>query len=218
MAHTIYKLKNEAKVPSVTTIIGSVLGFNKEILMKWSRSLAFKGVNSDIIKENSATIGTAAHYLVECKMTKQKAEKEKLQHLNEEQLHQVKNAYKSFVEWENYWKPDEYVYNEIQLVSEIYKFGGTIDIIAKKNKNLYILDNKTSNSFHIEMIIQLAAYKILFEENFTDKQIHKCGIIKIEKDTVNYDFKLVPDESLEAGKNIFLNALEIHNLKDKLLF
>jgi hypothetical protein len=217
MGHTIYKLKNEQKVDSVTTIIGNVLGFNKEILMKWTRSLAFKGINSDNVKKESATIGTAAHYLVESKMINQKVDKTKLEHLNKEQLEKVKNAYKSFVEWEKDWKPDEYVHNEIQLVSENHKFGGTIDIVAKKDNNLYILDNKTSNSLHIEMIIQLGAYKILFEENFPEK-IYQCGIIKIEKEKINYNFKLVPEESLNAGMEIFLNALKINELKNKLVF
>lgn len=217
MAHKIYKLKNDVEVPSVTTVIGSTLGFNKDMLMKWTKSMAFKGIDSDTIKDDSAIIGTASHYLIESKITKQKAEKDKLSHLSKEQLEQVKNAYKSFVEWEEYWKPDEYLYNEISLVSENYKFGGTIDIIAKKDNKIYILDNKTSNSLHIEMIIQLAAYKILFEENYPDK-VFQTGIIKISKNKVNYSFNLVSDEALEAGREIFINAVRINQLKKSLVF
>lgn len=217
MAHTIYKLKNDEQVPSVTTIIGNTLGFNKDMLINWARSMAFKGIHSDEIKNDSAKIGTASHYLIESKILKQQVDKKELEHLTPDQLEQVKNAYRSFVDWEKNWKPDEYLYNEISLVSENYKFGGTIDIVAKKDNNLYILDNKTSNSLHIEMIIQLAAYKLLFEENY-NQQIYQTGIIKISKKDIKYDFKLVPDEALEAGKEIFLNALIINKLKNKLNF
>lgn len=217
MAHTKYKLKNDEEVPSVTTIIGSVLGFNKDILINWSKSLAFRGQNSDDVKTESATIGTAAHYLIESKITKQTPNKDKLSHLNSEQIKKVKNAFNSFKLWEEYWKPDEYLHNELQLVSESYKFGGTIDIIAKKDNNLYILDNKTSNSLHIEMIIQLAAYKILFEENY-HTPIYQTGIIKINKDTPKFTFKLIENKALEGGKEIFLNALKINQLKPLLVF
>lgn len=217
MSHKIYKLKNGQEVPSVTTIIGNVLGFNKNILIQWSKSLAFKGINSDKIKDESALIGTSTHYLIETKILNEKINKDKLKHLSKEQLIQVTNAYKSWKKWEEEWCPEQFVHSELELVSEEYEFAGTVDIICKKNNELYILDNKTSNSLHMEMIIQLGAYKLLYEENYPEK-INHCGIIKIQKDKINYKLNIISNKAIKAGQKIFLNALEIYNLKDLVKF
>ncbi len=217
MAHIKYTTKDGEVVPSVTTVIGNVLGFNKNILINWTKSLAFRGQDADKVKKDSATIGTSAHYLIECKIRNEKFDKEELKKLTKEQLIQVTNAYKGWKKWEEEWKPDEYLYTEISLVSEKYKFGGTVDIVVKKDDKIYILDNKTSNSLHMEMIVQLGAYKILFEEHHTEK-INQCGIIKIEKKKPEYSLNLVPNQSLKSGQKIFLKALEIQKLKDKVKF
>ena len=39
-AHTKYKTKNKVVVPSVTTVMGSELGWNKNILMNWGIKMA----------------------------------------------------------------------------------------------------------------------------------------------------------------------------------
>lgn len=217
MAHIKYTTKDDETVNSVTTVIGNVLGFNKNALIGWSKHLAFKGINSDSIRDESASIGTSAHYLIESKILNEKVDRSNLTHLSKDQLTQAINAFNGWKLWEEEWSPDEYLHTELSLVSEKYKFGGTVDIIAKKDGKVYILDNKTSNSLHIEMIIQLGAYKILYEEHFPEK-VHQCGIIKVEKKSPKYTLKLVSDEAIEAGQEIFLKALDIQNLKSKLKF
>jgi hypothetical protein len=217
MAHIKYTTKDGEVVPSVTTVIGTVLGFNKNALLNWTKYLAFKGQDADKVKKSSASIGTSAHYLIECKIKNEKFDRKELRHLSKDQLIQTTNAYKGWKQWEDDWKPEEYLYTEISMVSEKYKFGGTVDIVAKKDNKIYILDNKTSNSLHMEMIVQLGAYKLLFEENH-DEPIHQCGIIKVEKKTPSYSLKLVSDKSLKAGQEMFLKALDIQNLKSKVTF
>ena len=41
------------------------------------------------------------------------------------------------------------------------------------------------------MIIQLGAYKILYEEHFPEK-VHQCGIIKVEKKSPKYTLIPIP--------------------------
>jgi len=54
---------------------------------------------------------------------------------------------------------------EITLVSEAHRFGGTPDAIGYLDGKLCLLDWKTSNAVYSDYLIQLAAYKVLWEEN-----------------------------------------------------
>lgn len=56
------------------------------------------------------------------------------------------------------------------LVSRLHKFGGTLDAILVQGK-LALGDWKSSRAVYADMLLQLAAYKILWEENFPDRPI-----------------------------------------------
>lgn len=213
MAHTVYKNKDGKRVPSVTTIISNNLGWNKQMLIAWSKKIALQqGKDSKEIVDDAANVGTLTHLLIESKI---KSIVPDISIYPKEDLKRAKNGYIGFCNWEKFWQPEKYVYSEIKLVSEQYQFGGTIDIVAEKNNNLHILDIKTSNYIHAEMAIQLAAYKRLFEENM-NTCIDSMGIINLSKTNVEYKFFPVTDEIDIAAWDIFQNLLIVQNNKSKL--
>ena len=58
------------------------------------------------------------------------------------------------------------------MMSHKYKFGGTPDAIGRNtNGELVLLDWKTSNGVYSDYLLQLAAYKALWEEENPDKPI-----------------------------------------------
>jgi hypothetical protein len=57
------------------------------------------------------------------------------------------------------------------LVSEVYQFGGTPDAIGRVNGELCLLDWKTSNSVYSDYLLQLAAYRVLWEEINPDRPL-----------------------------------------------
>lgn len=210
MAHTKYYTPANIEVPSVTTIIGNNLGWNKNMLIAWSKKLALKeGRDSEEVTKEAGEIGTITHYLCECKI---KNETPDISLYKKEYLKQAKNGYLAFCDWEKEWRPDQYVHSEIQLVNNKYLYGGTIDLVVKKNNELHILDLKTSNHIHPEMVIQLAAYKHLYEENNKDK-IKSMGIIKLSKKEQKYEFYPITTEQCEAGWKVFLSLLEVEKYK-----
>ena len=59
---------------------------------------------------------------------------------------------------------------ECPLISEKYRFGGTMDAMFIQNK-LSLGDWKTSNSIYVEYLCQLAGYAMLWRENYPDLPI-----------------------------------------------
>jgi len=64
----------------------------------------------------------------------------------------------------------EVVDQEMELVSEEYQYGGSPDALMLKGQ-LSLGDWKTSNGIYPDYLIQLAAYKHLWEENNPDRPI-----------------------------------------------
>jgi len=54
-AHQIYKLKDGTVVKGVTTILEN-LGWNKQVLIAWSRKTALAGIDPTKVKEEAADI------------------------------------------------------------------------------------------------------------------------------------------------------------------
>ena len=210
MAHTKYYAKDGEEVPSVTTVIGNNLGWNKNMLIAWTKKKALKeGIDSDTIVKESSEIGTLTHYLCENKINNTIPD---ISPYSKDHLIKAKNGYLGFCDWEAFWKPTRYVHSEISLVSERYRFAGTIDIIAEKAGGVHLLDLKTSNHIHPEMVIQLAAYKRLYEEIYK-VPILSQSIIKLSKDSPEYGFYPVDIQEDQAGWEVFLSLIEVEKRK-----
>lgn len=227
MAHKIYKLKDGTVVPSVTTIISNNLGWNKNMLIAWSKKIALtQGRDSNEITEEAADVGHLTHTLIEHRIKTKMGIEQALPDitgLDKELLKKAKFGYLAFLDWEAKWKPDRYVFSELEMVSESHKYGGTMDIMAEKDGHLYIIDIKTSNSIHPEMVIQLQAYRELFHENYSNKHVEGNPfdkryvdgsiILKLSKDEQKYEeFPVTPD-LVQPGWEAFVCLLRLDNDK-----
>lgn len=76
----------------------------------------------------------------------------------------AESSYNAFLSWISTFKV-KVIAQEIQLVSEEYRFGGTPDAVGYVNGKLCLLDWKTSNSVYSDYLVQLAAYQHLWEIN-----------------------------------------------------
>ena len=69
---------------------------------------------------------------------------------------------------------------ELLIRSDKFKYAGTLDLVAKRGKHLYIIDWKTSERIYKKHLIQLCAYKVAYEE-MTGKKIYKGYIVSLGK-------------------------------------
>ena len=211
-AHTRYKLPDGKRCPGVTTITGQ-LGWNKQILVNWANKKGLAGVDTNKYVDDKAEIGTLAHKIVTDSLLDQTTCTDDY---SMNQIRSAQNSADSFFNWAK-GKKIEPILIETPLVSEIYGFGGTLDIFAKIDGVNELIDLKTSSRIYDEMVIQVSAYEFLIEENKKDEFVEKVRILNIPR-TRGESF-IERDIGVATGAaawKIFLKLLEIYKLKKEL--
>jgi len=214
MPANIYKNKDGQRVPGVTTVIGSNLGWSKGGLMHWAWQQGIDGLDYKATRDTAADTGTIAHAMVENEVKGIKFDWPSLGQSmggNPEQIKQAENAFSAFVEWKELVK-FELIQSEHLLVSEKYQFGGQIDIAGIQSKRS-IIDIKTSNAVYEDHKIQIAAYGKLWEENYPDQPIEAYYILQLGKDG-SFAYHYYPE--LDNAFRAFVLLRELHDLKKKL--
>lgn len=204
-AHIQYKNKDGIRVPGVTTITGE-LGWSKQTLINWGNRMGLEGIDTKKYVDDKAAIGTLGHLIITDKL---KGIKTNTDDFSKNQIDKAKNSVKSFEAWAKFHKIEP-VFIEEPLVSNLYNFGGTIDIYGKIDGELEIVDLKTGSGIYDEHYIQVGGgYWILLEEN--EHRLIKARILNIPRaNSERFDEKIVPQ--VECCKRIFLNCLENYKL------
>lgn len=205
-AHTIYKLLDGTRIPGTTTILGVM---NKPALVSWANKLGLEGIDSSKYVDATARIGTLAHYLVQCDLTGQKPDTSEY---GATEIDKAENALLSYYEWKKSRNivPME---NEMPLVSEKHRYGGTIDCYCQIDGYTWLLDFKTGKAIYPEMLVQLAAYRQLLIENgyFVDK----AKILRIGRDeTEGFEERTITD--FAKHWSVFEHCLEIYRLQKEI--
>lgn len=207
-AHTVYKTANGIRVPGVTTITAE-LGWSKETLCKWHNRMGREGIDTSKYVTDKADIGTLAHRMVECYLTGETLD---TSDYSKNQIDTAENCLISFYEWEKS-NAIKVLHHELQLVSETYGFGGTLDLHGMVNLIYEISDLKTGSGIYPEHFVQVGGYCILADEHKIPYQ--RARIINIPRnEDEEFSQKIIPN--LEVAKQIFLKCLDIYKLKSQL--
>ncbi len=212
MAHPKGGYKIDGKrVKGVTTVIGRFKDSGG--LLYWAFEQGKAAERGEIEKlydkrDEAAESGTLAHSMVEAQI---KGEMFKdPENVSEAVLSEARGAFGSYMTWANMTKLN-IVEQEMPMVSEKYRFGGCPDAIGEINGELCLVDWKTSNGIYPDYLIQLAAYKQLWEENNPDRPLtggfHLCRFAKSHGDFAHHYYPNL-DNAWEQFK-LFLQAYEI---------
>lgn len=181
-----YRLKDGTRVPGVTTVIGQ-LGWGKEGLMYWAWKLGTEGKDYKQERQKACNIGTLVHRFIELDLKENnpdpKIVKAEYPEATQADINRALESYeRNFVTWRK--RNDFKVYlTEQKIVSEKYRYGGTIDCLGFLNGELVILDWKTSNSIYEDQLMQLATYKYGWEECHPDMPIEGgAELLQISKE------------------------------------
>ena len=203
MPTQIYKDANGQRLPSVTTIISRFK--NSDGLLYWANECGLNGQTLNEARRPAATAGTMAHALVEAHLH---GRPEPQLEGDPEIIEKARAAFATYLEWKKTTRM-EFLHTEVGLVSETHKFGGCLDAIGTMNGNRVLVDFKTSNSLYADYLYQLAAYCILWEENYPDHKIeggfHLC---RFSKDYGDFTHSFFP--SLEDEKKTFLAMRDLY--------
>lgn len=205
-----YRNKAGRRLPGVTTVIGQNLGWNKRALMHWANQQGLDGRNHWETSQEAADIGTLAHAMVEASLKGQDwTTMVRLDGVTDEMLGKATVAFRAWEEWRRLVN-FELVASEHELVSERYQVGGTIDVAAVQTK-MSIVDIKTSNDIYPEHRIQVAAYGLLWNENYPDRPIDAYYIIRLDKHTGGFAYYYWPE--LRNEERAFAALVELHQLR-----
>jgi len=205
---SVYKTKDGNRVPGVTTILSRFKDSGG--LIHWAWECGVNGQDYRQVRDNAASIGHAAHDMVECHIRNKIFDSSKY---SDECLKKAEVSFQSFLEWaaSSHLKADE---TEFSLISEKYKYGGTGDVMFVKGKRS-LGDWKTSNAVYPEYICQLAAYKNLWEENYPDKPIEGgAHLIRFDKNYGDFHHHYYTD--LDDAWESFKHMRALYDL-DKIL-
>lgn len=198
--HTVYKTSNGKRVPGVTTILGVL---NKPALIPWANKLGLQGIDSSKYVDTMASIGTCAHYMVQCFFEDAKPD---LSEFSQKEISLAENCLLSFYSWIKDQKITAAV-SEMKLVSEIHKYGGTCDIVCNLNGVDTLIDIKTGKGIYDEHFFQLAGYKLLLEENGID--VKQIVILRIGRDeTEGFEIRTV--ENTKSYEDVFLTCRKLY--------
>lgn len=205
--HTVYKTADGKRVPSVTTILNVL---SKPALMHWAWQMGCEGKDYRKERDAKADIGTGIHNYI---LSHHKKEKPDLSEYNEEEISQIENGFLKYLDWEKEHPVDEIICVEKPMVSEIFKFGGTADLIAKSNGTTILVDYKSGKAIYPEMAYQLAAY-IKLAEGYAYK-IENARILRVGRDE-DEGFEERVFTNLEKQWKLFIHCLEIYNLQKEI--
>jgi len=202
------------KVPGTTTIIGRFK--ESGALIYWAYNRGKEGLELYESRDKAAELGTIVHEMVELFIKAEYPwEYMEKQDLSEEDEAQVKSSFEAFLEWfeSNHF---EVIAQETYLVSELHRYGGTPDAIARDSKGrLCLLDWKTSNACYQDHIVQLGAYRMLWNECNPDNQLtggsHLCRFAKEHGDFAHHYFP-----NIDEAEKAFLLMRELYDI-DKTL-
>jgi hypothetical protein len=185
--HQRYYTSTGQMVPGSTTILGVV---GKPHLVRWANNLGLEGIDSDKYRDEAAATGSALHYLVECYLLDREPD---VSDITPAQLERAQLGLTAFKQWRDDEAPDlQPLGIEIRLVSDEYRFGGTIDLYALIRGRYTLVDYKTAASVYIEHKAQVTSYVRLAQES--GLRVQDAVIIQLPRveDAPYVAHKLIP--------------------------
>lgn len=163
-------------VPSVTTYLEAYpKGY---AYYEWLKSA---GENADEIRDAAGRRGSVVHSL-----TERYDNGEEISLLDENGFIAYKlqewGMFERYVDFRSKHQTN-IIHNELNIVSDTYQMGGTIDRVMQINGKLYLVDIKTSNAIHNHYWLQLAAYQTLLLEKQPELKLDGVAILWLNAKT-----------------------------------
>jgi hypothetical protein len=204
-----YTLADGTPVPGTTTIIGRFKDSGPLIYWAWTQGKT--GLDFRATSKQAADAGTIAHDMVEASIKGETFEPPP----GTDPAVLAKAAH-AFAQWQAWAKQSrlKIVATERALVSEKYRFGGTLDAVGKLGRKFCLLDWKSSNGIYPDYLLQLAAYALLLEECEPKWKTDEAHIIRFSKEHADFEHRSFT--GLADAKHEFLLLREAFDI-DKLI-
>ena len=204
---TIYKSAEGERLPSVTTILGIL---QKPALLEWAWKLGMEGIDYKKVRDQTADIGKLAHYMIMCHF---KGEEPDLSEYAPHDIDKAENCLIKFWDWEESHTIEPILIEE-PLINDVYRYGGTPDMLARVDGEITIVDYKTGKGLYPEYYYQMGGYYRLITDarELSDAIITQGRIIRIGRDeTEGFEEAVIGRDTLKINSEIFLSCLDLYN-------
>jgi len=216
-----YFLRDGTRVPSVTTVLNVV---DKPALKPWAFSQGRISGLAEARGEPFATslyevtkgaleVGTIVHLMAELDVKGEDPDSAIPVDLDADLREKVSSGFAAYVAWKKGSRV-EIVDCEVPVISERYRFGGTLDFIGKLDGKLILGDFKTSNGIWPEYLAQLAAYAHAYTESTENAIEGGFHLLRFAKEHGDFAHHYFP--SLDEGWEAFLSMRTLYDAMAKL--
>ena len=117
----------------------------------------------------------------------------------------------SFLRW---WESTniEVIKPEIKLCSPTLMLAGTADLLCRVDGKLTVMDWKTGSGIYADMFLQLAAYALMYEEEF-DEKVEQVYIVNA---SIKNMFQTDVRDNMDFFKKTYLQALDLYKSNKEL--
>ncbi|MFH1883803.1 MAG: hypothetical protein ABIL62_13990 [Planctomycetota bacterium] len=208
--HIRYRTADNRIVVGVTTVVGQIA---KPALIKWANMLGLDGTDSGKYTDDTAEIGTLAHSLItdglQGRMTN-------FSGYDQTQQDAAEWCVKSWDAWCR-GRDIKPILLEAPLVSERYRYGGTLDLFAEVDGIKTLIDLKSTNDIWPEHFTQVSAYRqLLIEAGHTVDAVRILNIPRAR--TAVFKEAVLGDEVLEKNFEIFTSLLKVYQIRKELKY
>jgi hypothetical protein len=188
------------RVPGVTTITGQLA---KPALIHWAWRLGLEGRDYRDERAKAADAGTLGHALAEAYITN--GPPPSLDGLSLDVVRGGKERFQEFQTWlqGNAFFPLE---AEVAIVDAELRFGGRIDVVGTLHGEPGLLDLK-SRTLYKEQVIQVAAYRYLWNKAHPDLKLRSVHIVGM---TDGFHHHRISEKDLDVGWACFVALLTLY--------
>jgi hypothetical protein len=186
-----YFTSDGLKVPSVTTIIGRFK--ESGALIRWAFKQGEMGVPLYEKRDAAGDVGTYVHKQIEWFLANGEVDVPAPAGMSPENVEKAASAYQAFRTWLDGSRLNVTPL-EKHFISEAHRFGGTPDAIADEPDGCRsLLDWKTAKAFYPDQLVQVAAYRQLWNEVHPERPINGgVHIVRFGKDGGDFQHSYFP--------------------------
>lgn len=208
--HKRYRTGDNQIVVGVTTVVGQIA---KPALISWANRLGLDGTDSAKFIDDTAETGTLAHSIITDVLQGMETD---FSNYDQVQQDAARWCVRSWDAWKS-GKEIKPILIEESLLSERYRYGGTMDIFCELDGIKTLIDLKSTNDLWPEHYIQVSGYRQLLQENG-----HKVDAVRIlnipRSKTAIFREAVLSTEILDKNFEIFTSLLRIYEIRKELKY
>lgn len=213
--------------PGVTTVL-DCLGLNREALMRWAHKQGKAGSDFDEARQRPRDAGSYGHALITDHLLRY-TDRDSIigaisepddSALDDNEREGGRQMHEAFVRWLEQADLVRVVALEANLVSTVYRCGGTPDVIFERRNGRRVLADWKGTSggrVYVEHPLQLAGYGMLWTSLHPHLPVDEHEIVLLSREgTKHRPRRPWSVADLEPHRMVFMAALTIHHLRKTL--